>query len=86
MKMNKKEVIEKLKEELNISEEKCIIINNIIEDHFIIGKKNKEKIIEDLKKQLEVSETEANYIYNTFMSILGKGLEDKIKHPFIDYD
>lgn len=43
--MNKKEVIKKLGEVTNLSEEKCIIINDILEEHFIIGKNNKEKII-----------------------------------------
>lgn len=40
--MNKKGFILKLKEKLNYDEEKCIKINEILEDTFLIGKKNKE--------------------------------------------
>ena len=51
--MNKKEVIKKLGEVTNLSEEKCVIINDILEEHFIIGKNNKEKIISDISEKLE---------------------------------
>ena len=42
--MNKKEVIKKLGEVTNLSEEKCIIINDILEEHFIIGSGIKDKL------------------------------------------
>lgn len=86
MKMNKKEVIGRLKEELNYSEEQCVIINNIVEDTFLIGKKNKEKMIERFVNELNVNKEEANRIYEVFMSIIGNGIKDKLKHPFKDLD
>ena len=80
--MNKKEVIKKLGEVTNLSEEKCIIINDILEEHFIIGKNNKEKIISDISEKLETTKEESENIYELAMSIIGSGIKDKLKHPF----
>lgn len=80
--MNKKEVIKKLGEVTNLSEEKCIIINDILEEHFIIGKNNKEKIISDISEKLETTKEESENIYESAMSIIGSGIKDKLKHPF----
>ena len=80
--MNKKEVIKKLGEVTNLSEEKCIIINDILEEHFIIGKNNKEKIISDISEKLETTIEESENIYESAMSIIGSGIKDKLKHPF----
>lgn len=80
--MNKKEVIKKLGEVTNLSEEKCIIINDILEEHFIIGKNNKEKIISDISKKLETTREESENIYELAMTIIGSGIKDKLKHPF----
>lgn len=80
--MNKKEVIKKLGEVTNLSEEKCIIINDILEEHFIIGKNNKENIISDISEKLETTKEESENIYELAMSIIGSGIKDKLKHPF----
>ena len=80
--MNKKEVIKKLGEVTNLSEGKCIIINDILEEHFIIGKNNKEKIISDISEKLETTREESENIYELAMSIIGSGIKDKLKHPF----
>ena len=80
--MNKKEVIKKLGEVTNLSEEKCIIINDILEEHFIIGKNNKEKIISDISEKLETTREESENIYELAMSIIWSGIKDKLKHPF----
>lgn len=80
--MNKKEVIKKLGEVTNLSEEKCVIINDILEEHFIIGKNNKEKIISDISEKLETTREESENIYESAMSIIGSGIKDKLKHPF----
>lgn len=80
--MNKKEVIKKLGEVTNLSEEKCIIINDILEEHFIIGKNNKKKIISDISEKLETTREESENIYELAMSIIGSGIKDKLKHPF----
>ena len=80
--MNKKEVIKKLGEVTNLSEEKCIIINDILEEHFIIGKNNKKKIISDISEKLKTTREESENIYESAMSIIGSGIKDKLKHPF----
>ena len=72
----------KLGEVTNLSEEKCIIINDILEEHFIIGKNNKEKIISDISEKLETTREESENIYELAMSIIGSGIKDKLKHPF----
>ena len=48
MKMNKSEFIKRLKKETNYSEDRCVLVNDILENNFIIGRKNKQKIINDL--------------------------------------
>ena len=84
--MKKKEYIEKLVEETGYDEGKCIIINSILEDHFIVGKKNKEKIQNDFKDKLNINDKEAEELYNKAVKILGNGLKEKIKHPFKSKD
>ena len=84
--MNKKGFILKLKEKLNYDEEKCIKINEILEDTFLIGKKSKEKMIERFIEEINVDEEEANNIYETTMNIIGNEIKNKIKHPFKDLD
>ena len=81
MKMNKSEFIKRLKEETNYNEEKCISINNVLENHFIIGRKNKQKIINDLIVK-SFTEDEAENIYDISMSIILLEIKNKIKHPF----
>lgn len=82
MKMNKKEFIKALQTKTNYDEEKCILINNIIEKHFLIGKKNKEKIVNEIKEKLNISSNEVDEIYNISMEIITKELKGVIKHPF----
>lgn len=80
--MNKNEFIQKLLNETNYDKDKCIIINNIIEKTFIIGKKNKGKIIGNFENSLNISNEEANILYETIMDILGSQIKEKLKHPF----
>lgn len=86
MKMDKKEFIEKLSKQTNYDERKCNLINSIIEDTFIIGKKSKEKMIVEFKEKLKLEEQEANKVYEIVMQIIGAGIKDKLKHPFKDQD
>ena len=48
--MNKNGFIKELSKQTGYDEEKCILINNVIENYFIFGRKNKDKIIKDSKK------------------------------------
>lgn len=82
MRMNKTEFIKELSNKTGYNEEKCLQINNIIEDTFLIGKKNKEKMINDFKNKLNINEEEANKIYETVMNIISSEIKNKLKHPF----
>lgn len=84
--MNKSEFISKLTKQTEYDEEKCILINDIIEDTFIIGKKNKEKMIEKFKNQLSINEKEANKLYELVINILSSEIKNKLKHPFKSKD
>lgn len=84
--MDKKEFIEKLSKQTNYDERKCNLINSIIEDTFIIGKKSKEKMIVEFKEKLKIEEQEANRVYEIVMQIIGTGIKDKLKHPFKNQD
>ena len=81
MKMNKSEFIKRLKEETNYSEDKCALVNNILENNFIFGKKNKQKIIDELI-QKKFTEDEAENIYDISINIIITEIKNKIKHPF----
>ena len=80
--MNKEGFIKELAKLTNLSEEKCITINNILENTFLIGKNNKEKMINKFEEKLEITKEEAESIYEKAMSILATSLKDKLKHPF----
>lgn len=80
--MNKEKLIKELESMTGLENEKCIIINHILENHFLIGKNNKEKIISDMIEQLELTKEEAKKIYEVAMSIIGTGIKNKLMHPF----
>ncbi len=84
--MNKKEFIHKVKEQINYSEEKCYIINEILERNFFLSKKSKNKIIEDLINQLDIDYEEANRIYNIADKIINDEIKNKLRHPFKSQD
>ncbi len=61
-----------LQEKTSRSETECIIINDILNSHFIIGKNNKEKICEDFKEKLSLTDEQADDLYNQCMEIIVK--------------
>lgn len=77
MKMNKEEYIKVLIEKTNRSEEECTVLNQIIENHFIVGKNNKEKIINDIIQKLQVEYKEADELYNICIESVLKGIFKK---------
>ena len=81
-KMNKKEFIKDLSNELNYSEDKCIIINDILESNFFVSKKSKEPIIEELISKLNIENQEANHIYDVAIRLIKEKVKDSLKHPF----
>lgn len=86
IKMNKTEFIKELSKHTGYDEEKCNLINSIIEDTFIIGKKNKEKMIKNFENRLNFDENEATKLYEIVMNIIGTEIKTKIKHPFKSQD
>lgn len=80
--MNKANFVEKLNKETGYDKEKCMIVNEVIESHFIIGKNNKAKILNDFKDKLNIDKEEAENVYNKCISILGNTFKTKIRHPF----
>lgn len=80
--MNKGEFIKKLSEKTGYDEEKCTVINSIIEDTFFVGVNNKEKMIAKLIEKFGVSEEEADRIYNSAMEIIAREMLNKVIHPF----
>ncbi|HHU54703.1 MAG TPA: hypothetical protein GXZ63_02675 [Mollicutes bacterium] len=65
---------EKLKELTNRSDEEIVIIDETLNNHFVIGKNNKEKIIADFKEKLKITEEEADNLYNQCSEIIIKGI------------
>lgn len=84
--MNKTGFIKELSEQTGYNEERCILINDIIENHFILGRKNKDKIVEDLQTKINLSEDDAQSIYNISMRIIAGEIKDKLKQPFESQD
>ena len=80
--MNKTEFIKELSKITNLSEDKCKIVNDILENTFIIGKDNKDKILNKIKEKLNLTEEQVNDIYNKGMSIITKELKNKIANTF----
>lgn len=80
--MNNKELINKVNEQLKLSNESLLIFSEIVNDIPIIGKNNKEKMINEFINKLNVDKKTAEYYYETFSSILVSKMKDKIKHPF----
>lgn len=80
--MNKKVFIKELSKQTRYDEEKCILINSIVENHFIFGKKNKNKMIQDLKIKANLSENDAENTYDILIKILTEEIKNKLKHPF----
>lgn len=80
--MNKNVFIKELSKETGYDEEKCILINNIIENYFIFGRKNKDKIIQDLQVKASLSEDDSENVYDIAMKIITGEIKNKLKHPF----
>ena len=72
-----KDIKGKLKELTNRSDEEITIIDEVLNNHFIIGQNNKKKIIEDLKEKLNISDEEANNLYNQCSEIIVKGIFER---------
>ena len=84
--MNKTEFVNRLQEELKYDKEKCLAINSIIEDTFILGRHKKELMVSKFTQELNMSNEEAEHVYEVTSSIISNGIKDSIKHPFRSKD
>lgn len=84
--MNKTGFIKELSKQTGYNEEKCTLINSIIENYFILGRNNKEKIIKELQAKASLSEDDSENIYDITMKIITEEIKSKIKHPFKSQD
>ncbi len=82
MKLNKTEFIKELENKLYYSEEKCIMINEVLENNFFLSQKNKDKIIKELIIKLNCDEFEATKIYDIAVKIIQDEIKYKLNHPF----
>lgn len=69
-----KDIKEKLKEVTGRSEADCAIINDILNNHFIVGHNQKLKIVGDFQAKLNLTEDEADELYNQCAGIIVKGI------------
>lgn len=81
-KMNKRIFVNELEKQTNYNNEQCMIIVNILEINFLVGKNNKDKTINELIKKLNISVEEARNIYNVSSNIIKSEIKRKILHPF----
>ena len=84
--MNKNGFIKELSKQTGYDEQKCILINNVIENYFIFGKKNKDKIIKDLQVKANLNEDDAENVYDIAMKIITREIKNKLRHPFKSKD
>ena len=84
--MNKNEFILELEKELSYSKDKCVIINDVLENNFFISKQSKNKIIDELMQNLNVDKDEATHIYEVAIRIVKEEVKNKLKHPFKSKD
>lgn len=80
--MNKTGFIKELSKQTGYDEEKCILINSIIENYFIFGRKNKDKIIKDLQVKASLNEDDAENVYDISIQIITGEIKNRLKHPF----
>lgn len=84
--MNKDGFIKELSKQTGYDEEKCILINNVIENYFIFGRKNKDKIIQDLQVKTSLNEDDAENVYDITVKIITEEIKNKLRHPFKSQD
>jgi len=76
--MNKNGFIKELSKQTGYDEQKCILINNVIENYFIFGRKNKDKIIRDLQVKASLSEDDSENVYDISMKIITREIKNKM--------
>lgn len=80
--MNKEQFIEALHKNTELSYNQCVIVNDIIEGHMLIGKKNQDQAVSEIMDRLHCPFDQSKHIFDCAMSMITAELKDKIKHPF----
>ena len=80
--MNKTEFLKEIEKVTGYNSEECLLISDVLDDTFIVGKKNKEKMIDGFMSKLGISNEDAEKLYEDVITIIKDGIKDKIKHPF----
>lgn len=80
--MNREKFIERLSNQADLTKEKAILVNDILENNFFISKKYKDKIISEIVLSLNININEATKIYEIAKDIIGSEIKNKLKYPF----
>lgn len=84
--MNKSGFVKALAEQLPYSENQCMMIGDILENHFFINGQNKNKIISEFMEKLNLEHEDATHVYDVAMEIIQKEIHEKLRHPFRSQD
>lgn len=80
--MNREKFIERLSNQADLTKEKAILVNDILENNFFISKRYKDKIISEIVLSLSININEATKIYEIAKDIIGSEIKKELKHPF----
>lgn len=80
--MRKYQFIERLAQKTGLTQEEATKVNDIIEEHSLIGKKSKAAATAEIGEALNVDATRADEISNTAYDIIAEAMKNKLKHPF----
>ena len=80
--MNREKFIEWLSNQADLTKEKAILVNDILENNIFISKRYKDKIISEIVLSLNININEATKIYEIAKDIIGSERKNKLKHPF----
>lgn len=85
-KINKKELLNLLRDKTNLTEEKCLSVLNIFDQYFIFDSKNKNAIVNEISSTLNLQIEESIKIYETAIEIIKSTIKEKLHHPFKSQD
>lgn len=68
------EIITKIMKATGRTEAEAMKIDEVLNSHFIVGRKQKDKIMNDFCAALGISAEEADELYNQCMEIIVKGI------------
>lgn len=68
------EIITKIMEVTGRTEAEAMKIDEVLNSHFIVGRKQKDKIMNDFCAALGITAEEADELYNQCMEIIVKGI------------